>query len=283
MAHIVVAGGTSLVGAYLLPLLAAQGYTVDAISRSCEAGALAGICWRCASLDPDEFARLDLGHGFIYVHLAPLWLLTPMIPVLKQRGVSRIIAFSSTSVVSKQGSAHPSERALVARLAQAEQALIDSGFDGWTIVRPTLIYAAGADKNVALIASFIRRLGVFALIGAAKGLRQPVHAQDLARAVVAILESRQTLQRVYCLSGGETLSYRAMVERIFHALHRTPRIVSVPVPLFAAMLAVARCLPRFRHLHMQMAYRMNHDLCFDHDQASQDFGYAPRKFDRPLE
>lgn len=282
MAHIVVSGASSLVGSYLLPQLLAQGHRLDVISRN-SGVSRENFGWHQLPLEKGELSGLPTTEGFIYVHLAPLWLLPPILPELARRKVSRIIAFSSTSVLTKQNSKHPAEQAVVEKLQSAEHTLVNSGLNNWTIIRPTLIYAAGRDKNVAVIAALIRRLGIFATIGSGKGLRQPVHAEDLASAVLALLQNGQTHNKIYALSGGETLSYRSMVGRIFQALNLPHRIISIPSPLFATVLWLARCLPKFRHLNMQMAYRMNQDLCFDHSDASQDFGYAPRKFDHPLD
>lgn len=282
MAEILVSGASSLIGRYLLPQLLAAGHTVEAISRTTQSSQ-PNLRWHPLQLNAPAVASLPLSNGTIYIHLAPLWLLPDLLPQLAAQKVARIIAFSSTSVLSKVDSDNASERATVARLAAAEQALRDSGMNNWTILRPTLIYGAGLDKNVSMIANLIRRLGVFPIIGEGRGLRQPVHAEDLACAVLGVLASPQTQQCIYAVSGGETLSYRQMVARIFVALGKPCRIITIPSPLFAAALAVARMLPRFRHLHMQMAYRMNQDLCFDHRDAQADFGFAPRKFDRPLE
>lgn len=282
MAEILVSGASSLIGRYLLPQLLGAGHTVEAISRTTQSSQ-PNLRWHQLQLNAQAVASLPLSNGTIYIHLAPLWLLPELLPQLAAKKVARIIAFSSTSVLSKVDSDNASERAIVVRLAAAEQTLRDSGMNNWTILRPTLIYGAGLDKNVSMIANLIRRLGVFPIIGEGRGLRQPVHAEDLASAVLGVLASPQTQQRIYAVSGGETLSYRQMVARIFVALDKPCRIITIPSPLFAVALAIARMLPRFRHLHMQMAYRMNQDLCFDHRDAQADFGFAPRKFDRPLE
>lgn len=282
MAEILVSGATSLVGQYLLPELLAAGHRVEAISRQLHPHQ-ANICWHKMPLNAQMLATLPLSEGFVYLHLAPLWLLPELLPELAARNVAHIVAFSSTSVLSKVGSENSGERSLVAKLAAAEQALRNSGLDNWTILRPTLIYGAGLDKNVAMIASIIRRLGFFALLGQGRGLRQPIHAQDLANAVIGVLATPNSRKHIYALSGGETLSYREMVTRIFAALDRPCRIISIPPGLFAAALLLIRLLPRFRHLQMQMAYRMNQDLCFDHSDAHADFGFKPRKFDRPLD
>jgi uncharacterized protein YbjT (DUF2867 family) len=134
------------------------------------------------------------------------------------------------------------------------------------------------DRNVTLIARLIRHFGVFPLLGKGSGLRQPVHADDLAAACVAVLDNPASFDRAYDLSGGETLSYRQMVERIFAALGRPPRFLPVPMAAFQmAMSAIAR-LPRFRDFNAEMARRMNEDLVFDASAARRDFGYAPRPF-----
>ena len=62
------------------------------------------------------------------------------------------------------------------------------------------------------------RFGFMPVNGKAEGLRQPVHAEDLASAAVAAILSQDDLPQVLNLSGGETLSYSDMVSKIFTAL-----------------------------------------------------------------
>ncbi|MDX5363436.1 MAG: hypothetical protein LPJ91_04695 [Pseudazoarcus pumilus] len=127
------------------------------------------------------------------------------------------------------------------------------------------------------IARFVRSFGSFPVLGAAVGWRQPVHADDVAAACVAAL-SAPVAGRACNLSGREALSYRTMVERVFAALGRPPRVVSVPVGLLRVAVPPARFLPRYRHLTLEMPYRMNRDLVFDHADATRDLGFAPRAF-----
>jgi nucleoside-diphosphate-sugar epimerase len=147
----------------------------------------------------------------------------------------------------------------------------------WTILRPTLIYGFGQDKNVSEIARFIRRFGFFPLLGTAGGLRQPVHVHDVAKACLAAL-TVSTANRAYALSGGEVLTYRDMAERIFLALGRRLRIVTIPLWIFRGAVAAVRCLPRYRHWSAAMAERMNRNLVFDHSDAEKDLGFTPRRF-----
>src|SRR5581483_5330066 len=148
----------------------------------------------------------------------------------------------------------------------------------WLVLRPTLIYGYGRDRNVAEIARFIRRFGVFPVLGAARGLRQPIHVDDVAAACCAALRARHLTGRGYEIAGGEALSYREMVGRVFDALGKPRRILRVPLWAFAAALACARLLPRYRRLSTAMARRMNEDMAFDCSAAGRDLDWSPRAF-----
>ena len=52
----------------------------------------------------------------------------------------------------------------------------------------------------------------------------------------------------------------------------------VPLAIYRATLKSVRLLPGLRSLSPEMANRMNLDLCFDHAEATRDFGFRPRPF-----
>ncbi|MBC7781263.1 MAG: NAD(P)-dependent oxidoreductase, partial [Proteobacteria bacterium] len=232
-------------------------------------------------LERDEAAGWAAGCR-AWIHLGPLGLVPRHLAALGRLRVERVVAFGSTSRFTKTGSSHPKERRIVAELEQGEAALAQGcaahGI-GWALFRPTLIHGCGLDRNVMVVAAAIRRFGFFPLIGDGRGRRQPVHADDLAQACVAALAANARLDRAYDLSGGEVLSYREMVTRIFAALARPPRLVSVPVPALGLVLWGLSRLPRFRDFNVEMARRMADDMVFAHDAAAHDLGYAPRGFD----
>ncbi|HQR91588.1 MAG TPA: NAD-dependent epimerase/dehydratase family protein, partial [Caulobacter sp.] len=211
--------------------------------------------------------------------LSPIWLLPAALPALKARGMTRLVAFSSTSRFTKQVSEVPEERAVAASLAQAEAALeqfCTSHGVAWTLLRPTLIYDEGHDGNVSRLASLIRRFGVLPLSGKGEGLRQPVHAQDLAIGALAAATAAAAENRAYDLVGGETLTYHAMATRVFEGLDRRPAVFSLPPALFSLMLKAAA--PFLPGATAAMGARMGVDLTFDSRDAVRDFGWAPRAF-----
>jgi nucleoside-diphosphate-sugar epimerase len=216
------------------------------------------------------------------VHAAPIWLLPPALPALADLGLRRLVAFSSTSRFTKSRSACRRERDLARRLAEGEEGVKSTARArgiAWTILRPTLIYGGGRDRNVSAIAGVVRFLGFVPVAGAAVGARQPVHADDLARAVLAVLENAATFGKSYDLPGGETLTYAEMVGRVARAIGRNPRLVCLPPAALRAAIGIARLLPGLGYLSPRMADRMNEDLRFDAGPACRDFGYAPRGFD----
>lgn len=218
------------------------------------------------------------------IHLAPIWYLSPLLTQLNAPYPKHIIAISSTSLITKQTSSSPYEQATVQRLSLAEQYLIDFATQhqiAWTIVRPTLIYAQNLDKNISHIARFIRYFGFFPLIGNGQGLRQPIHAEDIALACIQILNHPTTVNKTYHLTGSETLTYKQMVNKIFTVLKRKPHFINLPPPLLAMVLTSLSLIPRYRHLTSSMGERMNQDLIFSSEAARQDFGFSARPF-QPL-
>lgn len=209
----------------------------------------------------------------------PIWLLPPRLDDLARYGVRRLVCFSTSSVFGKAETRSGRERAVVARVVAAEATLRDwSDARGiaLTILQPALIYGVGRDRTVASAARFIRRFGFYPVWGDAGGARQPVHAGDLAAAALAALESERAAGNAYALGGGEVLSYRQMIVRIFDTLGSTPRIVRVP--FLPVLLSAAGAVLPGSELTGDVARRMNADLAFDDGRASRDFGYAPRAF-----
>ena len=276
--QVIITGATSLVGHFLLPQLKSAGHTIYPFSRSKQSSA--EINWH--QFDKSLLsANPAVQEANTLIHLAPLDFLPEIIDEFVLMDGKRIITFSSTSRFSKLKSGSLSERKFAQKLITAEEIVFSraqqAGVD-LTIFRPTLIYGAGLDKNISSITRFIKRFGFFPIVGDGSGLRQPVHADDLAAACVMVLDNEKTFNQAYDLIGGETLSYKEMVERIFIALNKKPRFLSVPLSVFRKAMMCASILPAYSHITPDMADRMNHPLCFDSQKAISDFGYKNRGF-----
>ncbi len=280
---IIVSGATSQIGFFLLPRLTQAGFHVHALSRTDPGSSNRAhplVTWRQTEIS-DGWKGSKMQDSSQFIHLAPVWLLPDVIDELFSMGIRRIVAVSSTSRFTKMTSTNLQEQEIAKKLMAAEERVIEKCSQymiPWTLLRTTLIYGAGMDENVTVIARFIRRFGFFPLVGEGKGCRQPVHADDIASACEKVMNDPTTFNRAYNLSGGQTITFREMVETIFLALNKKPRIVIIPLMLASPLMALAAYTRAYRHITREMMERVNQDLCFDSSDARRDFGYLPRGF-----
>jgi len=268
MPPILVIGASGAVGGFVLSRLRAAGHDVLALSRA-ERAQCDGVQWLRGGLD-DAFVAPAVES---VICVGPLdqfvaWLERAQTPALR-----RVVALSSMSADSKRESLAAAERELAQRLAASEQRLArhcDAGSVAWTVLRPTLIYGAGVDRSLSPIARWAQRTRLFPVLAQARGLRQPVHADDVAAACVAALtDAARGL--VLPLGGGERLSYAAMLDRVRAGVG----CATVPLPLRIYLL---RFVTRITGRGSGMVQRLTRDLVADNAAAQTLLGWSPRPF-----
>jgi nucleoside-diphosphate-sugar epimerase len=284
MTQSLVVGATGIVGGYILQHLTAAGERPFAVSRR-EHANTASVVWfqgELASLHSLGLPAIET--LYCTANIGPL---PNALRALRQPTLKRVVAFTSTSILTKIDSKIEAERTLLSQLATAEQELICACRElgiGYTILRPTLIYCEGRDANITRLARFIRRYGFVPLAGKGNGLRQPVHAEDLAIGAKAAAASSDAIDKVYSLSGSSNIPYHEMVGRIFDGMGRPRRVYAVPAFLWRAAFTIAGGL--LPNANVAMGLRMNKDMVFDCSPAVKDFGWNPRpfhpRFDFPL-
>ena len=278
-----VTGASSQLGIFLLPRLRAAGYRIVAVSRNAprRPEAVNGdVVWA----HPERLTTGGREDGLagppkFFVSCGPLDVAREVIS--RQRSLQRVVAFSSSSVLSKVGSADRGERGAMALMAQQEADLAGICTQRklpLLLLRPTLIYGCGRDRNVSLLARLARRFGVIPLAGKAAGRRQPVHADDLAELAVLALGADSPLTMTSAACGGGTLSYREMAEKIASAVPRRVRLLTLPAGLMAAAVRLLAPFPRWRGLSAEMVRRQSRDLVFDDSALRQALDWSPRPF-----
>lgn len=276
MKNILVVGATNQIGYFLLPLL--KDHHIFALSRKKYQNSN-NITWIHGDLENLTQTDIEKFSITLVIYIGLISLSENLFSRLPN--LERVIAFSSTSALTKIDSKSTEDRALAQNLLQGEKTLMDyctfHKID-LTLFRPTLIYGAQRDKNVNFITEFIKKYHFFPLLGEAKGLRQPVHAHDLALAVINSLNNEKTVGKVYNLTGAETLSYYDMVLRIFESIGKKPKILKIPYKVFYLLIKTIKIIPKYRHITTGMIDRLNQNLCFDLNEAQKDLNYNPKPF-----
>lgn len=267
-ATVLVLGASSQLGHFLLPGLVATRVRVLALSRDPQP-ATPGVEWLRGALPrPPSIAE---GAASI-CSFAPLdalaeWLDSGALPRLE-----RVVATSSMSADSKQASPVAHERAIARRLHTGETALAQACARrgvAWTVFRPTLVYGAARDRSLTPLARRAVHWRVFAL-PAGTGLRQPVHAADVALAVQVALDGAAA-GHVIPIGGGERLPASRMFERVRASVPVRTMPLRVPAPL---VQLGARLLPSLRG----PLSRLDQDLVADNGELERLLGVRPRGF-----
>lgn len=272
-AAIGILGGHSPLVPYLLPLLPDEGSAVR-FSRERSRDELTRATTMTYADTPADLVVPSV------VSLMPVWELTNYLQWLTDHGCRRLVALSSTSRFTKTDSPRAHDRELSRKLVGGEEAV-----EAWsrargvqlTILRPTMVYGGPSDGNVSELRRLLVRFRAVPLVSAGAGLRQPVHMADVATATAAALALPHTPRTGYDVSGGEVLTYRALLDRIRTTVPGPTMVVRVPGLPFRLL---ERAFPRSRRLSLAagMVERMGTDMVFDHSSARTDLGHDPRPF-----
>ncbi|WP_255095200.1 hypothetical protein [Synechococcus sp. J7-Johnson] len=237
-----------------LAVAAAPDWQVHAYSRH------QGGMHRADFRDPDGFRPSAADVPAVWVSFGPIWLLAPFLEQWSSQNPEHLtslrglIACSSSSALTKRFATNSFDRELVARLTGAEDQLLTTCSRyaiPCRILRPTLIYGQAGqygDRNLSRLVAVMRRLPLLPL-PAHSGLRQPIHASQLAAVALALAHQLNTTgtnhrlcaDRNLCgpiaLGGDTTLSYLAMLQALKEALPagdpgRRCRLLSIPDRLF---------------------------------------------------
>ena len=244
--RIVISAAVNQIGFFALGRAAALGMDVRATRRR-----------RCFQTDPAPVTWQDAPDASdALVHSGPLRLAAGMVDRLGPNGLRAAVAFSSASIHFKGASTDPAEARMVGGLRQGEEdfarACERHGVSA-TILRPTLIYGCGLDENVSTLAAMLRRLPALPVPWGANGLRQPVHADDLADLALRAVQAARPGLTVLDAPGGERLGYRAMLRR--PAAQPAPCLLAADCPPSPRALQARNSWPAWPMTSASMAGR----------------------------
>ena len=274
MARVHLIGASGRTGRVVAALLARQDCEVVAIGR--DPAKLAGIeaaerrvadahdagAMRAALADARRVATV------LHARFAPG--LLPCLPA----EVERLVALGSTRAYTR----FPDEPAEAVR--RAERALRER--PEAVLLHPTMIYGAQGENNLARLVRHLRRTPFVPLPRGGASLIQPVHVDDVARAVVAALFREEAAGTPIVVAGPEPMAYAEMVQAVGRAIGVRARIVPAPAGPLMALAALTRFLPGLPTIRPDEVRRLLEDKAFDVGPLRARLGIEPTSFEEGL-
>jgi uncharacterized protein YbjT (DUF2867 family) len=275
--RVLVTGGSGFLGGYVVREAVRRGHEIVALARS-QAAAAAVTALGARPVPGDLNDARSLGDAFTsarcetLVNLASLGFghASVIIASAEQARIRRTVFVSTTAVTTTL--AVSSKRI---RLA-AEERIRESALD-WTILRPTMIYGDLGDRNLSRLLLLLGRTPVLPVPGG-NHLQQPVHAGDVADAVLAAAERSAAIGHTYDVAGPEPLTFAELLSASARAVSSRTRFVPVPLTPIVAAARGYELLSKNPKISVEQLRRLAEDKAFAIDDAVRDLEYAPRPF-----
>ena len=268
MASVHVLGATGMVGRALVSRLAAAGWRVTAVGRNAAAlAALPAAGTRLADLADAEATAHALADARRVVSCAYVRH-APTVLACLPGAVERVVVLGYTRMWTRFADRLAAE----ARAAAAAfEAVRCPGF----MLHPTLIYGPQAVNGIGRLAAWIAACPLLPLPGGGRALIQPIHVDDVCRAIEAALERPLQGRRQLVVAGPAAVSYAAFAAAVAAASGRRVRILPAPLPLLAAAAFVSRLLPGLPSVEAGVVRRLGEDKAFDIADMRACFGFEP--------
>jgi nucleoside-diphosphate-sugar epimerase len=163
-----------------------------------------------------------------------------------------------------------------------EAAFLASGRTG-VMLHPTMIYGAQGEDNVQRLASVLRRVPVLPLPNGGTALVQPIHQDDVTRAVLAALRRDWDGPHTVVIAGPRPIGYGDFVCAVAAAAGiRPPRIVPCPAAPLILLASLTRLLPFLPTVRTAEIRRLLEDKAFDIGPMRATLGCEPMPLEEGL-
>jgi nucleoside-diphosphate-sugar epimerase len=156
-----------------------------------------------------------------------------------------------------------------------EAAFLASGRRG-VMLHPAMIYGAQGEDNVQRLAALLRRLPVVPLPDGGTALVQPIHQNDVTRAMRAALQHDWNGPQALVIAGPEPLRYADFVRAVAAAAgQHSPRVVGLPAGPLMALAGILHYVPLLPRIRAEEIRRLTEDKSFDVRPMIDTLGFEP--------
>ena len=246
--NIYIFGKTSLSGEFFYQYLhfKQKKYKIYSFSRDKKKG------YKLDLQNPDSFSFIN-DEDFILISFAPIWHLAYFLNYLfhhknqNLKNLKGIIACSSTSAITKKFEFNSYDKNLSKKLLISETKVFSIAEKlniNCQIIRPTMIYGSFKeikDNNISKILFILRRFKIV-LLPSNSGLRQPIHAYQLAEVIYFLMmkslkRKTKVSKNLINLGGDIILSYQQIIESLKNSVSKNNSarqclILKIPNRLF---------------------------------------------------
>lgn len=194
------------------------------------------------------------------ISLIPIWYLKDLLKENKKFiNFKKLIALSSTSASTKFNSQDNWERKYALRFLDSEeeiQKVCKKRNINCLILRPSMIWGNSMDLNISFIMKFISKYGFLLLPAEGKGLRYPIHINQLSDSIIRVVFSEN--EGLFNVLGPEELTYKDMCLRIFEWYSFYPLVIIIPKTLRRIFLILSTYILKKPYINYSSLERINY-------------------------
>ena len=282
-------GGTGFVGRRIVRGLRLSGKRVRVASRHRGQAEIGGVEHIAADAHDERSVEaaivgadsvvdaisLYIEHGGDTFHSVHVEMAARIAATARRAGIRRFVHISGIG-------ANAASRSTYIRSRGEGEVAVETACPGAVIIRPAVMFASDG-AFLATILSLLRSLPVYPVFGDGSTRLQPVYVEDVAAAVVRIVQLSQAPHPVYELAGPRIYSYEELLRTIAHVASFRPVLVRIPFAFWHALAGFAEMLPHPPLTRNQVELMQINTTACEKLPGFRALGILPRALEDELE